>query len=367
MSETAIQLRFRLAYPGEGFSLELDAPLPGRGITAIFGQSGSGKTSLLRCVAGLQRAEGLLRVRGETWQDERTFLPPHRRPLGYVFQEASLLPHLSARGNLDYALKRADRGAAATLAHGAAATFSHIVELMGIGDLLARYPHQLSGGERQRVAIARALLIGPQLLLMDEPLASLDSARKREILPYLERLRSEFDLPILYVSHALDEVARLADHLLVMEAGRAVAQGSVASVLSRIDLPLPLGEDAGVVLDGQVLERDSHWHLARIGFDGGELWLRDGGQPVGEPLRVRVLARDLSLALTPHGDTSILNRLPVEVAEIAADADSAMVLVRLRAGASSLVARLTRRSAEHLELVPGQKLWAQIKSAAIVQ
>ena len=363
MQSADIHARFQLSLPspaGAGFSLDIDTLLPGRGITAVFGPSGCGKTTFLRCIAGLQKtAGGLLRVRDETWQDGAYFLPTHRRPLGYVFQEASLFPHLTAKGNLSYALKRAG-----TVPPG---LYDRVVELMGIGALLSRFPQRLSGGERQRVAIARALLIAPQLLLMDEPLASLDSERKREILPYLERLRSEFDLPILYVSHSFEEVARLADHLIVMKAGRVVAQGNLSKVLSRIDLPIAMGEDTGVVLEGRVIERDSHWHLARIAFAGGELWLRDGGDPVGTDIRVRVLARDLSLSLACHEDTSILNRLPAEVAEIATDADSAMILVRLRVGPSALVARLTRRSAEHLGLAPGCAVWAQVKSAAIVK
>ncbi|WP_193164183.1 molybdenum ABC transporter ATP-binding protein [Microbulbifer hainanensis] len=363
MQSDEMQARFQLSLPspaGEGFSLDIDTQLPGRGITAVFGPSGCGKTTFLRCLAGLQKTSGgLLRVRDEIWQDGAHFLPTHERPLGYVFQEASLFPHLSAEGNLAYALKRA--GAVSP------GLYDRVVELMGIGPLLSRLPQRLSGGERQRVAIARALLIAPRLLLMDEPLASLDAERKREILPYLERLRSEFDLPIVYVSHAFEEVARLADHLMVMRGGRVVAQGDLSAVLSRIDLPVAMGEDTGVVLEGRIIERDSHWHLARVAFAGGDLWLRDGGDPVGREIRVRVLARDLSLSLACHEDTSILNRLPAEVAEIAADADSAMVLVRLRVGPSALVARLTRRSAEHLGLAPGSAVWAQVKSAAIVK
>lgn len=362
-----IRARFQLSFsspgPGEGFSLDMDTELPGMGITAVFGQSGCGKTTFLRCIAGLQRADrGLLRIGAETWQDEKSFVATHRRPLGYVFQESSLFPHLSALGNLNYALKRAPGGVP-----GERGKLDHIAELMGLGGLLQRYPAQLSGGERQRVAIARALLIQPRLLLMDEPLASLDTARKREILPYLERLHGEFSLPILYVSHSADEVARLADHLLVMESGRAVAQGSLQQVLARIDLPICLGDGAGVVLQGEVVERDRRWDLARITFPGGALWVRDGGEAVGRQVRLRVLARDISLALSCHEDTSILNRLRVQVVEMAADTDRALMLVRLLAGKSDLVARLTRRSVEQLGLRPGMSVWAQVKSAAIVQ
>ncbi|WP_250462151.1 molybdenum ABC transporter ATP-binding protein [Microbulbifer litoralis] len=363
-----IDARFQLAWvegEDDGFSLDIDVRIPGRGITAIFGPSGSGKTTLLRCIAGLQRADrGHLRVGGETWQDRRHFLPAHRRPLGYVFQESSLFAHLTARGNLDYAIRRARPAPAREQAE-------RVVALMGLAPLLDRRPQQLSGGERQRVAIARALLVSPQLLLMDEPLASLDAARKQEIMPFLERLRSGFDLPILYVSHSVDEVARLADHLLVLERGRLVASGPLSQVLGRLDLPLRLGEDTGVVLDGRVLERDAHWGLARVAFDGGELWLRDSGDTVGQGIRVRILARDVSLALESHSDTSILNRLPATVVEMADDADRAMLLVRLRIAGkereSDVVARLTRRSVDHLRIAPGKSVWAQVKSAAIVK
>ncbi|KAF0102986.1 MAG: molybdate transport system ATP-binding protein [bacterium] len=358
MNGEAIQARFRLAYPD--FTLDVDLDLPGRGVTALFGPSGSGKTTLLRLIAGLARTpDGYLAMKGEVWQDGADFLPTHRRSLGYVFQEASLFPHLSARGNLDYGMKRAD----ACLDR---AALDHVIDLLGIGDLLGRRPHQLSGGERQRVAIARALAVKPRLLLMDEPLAALDLARKREILPYLERLHDELDIPVLYVSHAPDEVARLADHIVALEAGRVVAQGPLLDTLARVDLPIRLGEDAGVVLDTVVDERDADWHLARVSFAGGSLWVRDGGHAIGHPARVRILARDVSLALNRQEGTSILNTLPAGVVEIAPDVHPAQALVRLDLGGSPLLARVTRRSAAALGLTPGQRLYAQVKAVALV-
>jgi molybdate transport system ATP-binding protein len=358
MSAHTIKARFRLAYPD--FSLDVDLELPGRGVTALFGPSGSGKTTLLRLIAGLARtADGYLCMRGEVWQDGANFLPTHRRPLGYVFQEASLFPHLSARGNLDYGMKRAE----ACLDR---AAFDHVIDLLGIGGLLDRRPHQLSGGERQRVAIARALALKPRLLLMDEPLAALDLARKQEILPYLERLHDELDIPVLYVSHAPDEVARLADHIVVLEAGRALAQGPLRDTLARVDLPIKLGEDAGVVLDTVVEERDPDWHLAHVRFAGGGIWVRDGGHAIGQAVRVRILARDVSLALARHTGTSILNILPAVVVEIAPDAHPAQALVRLDMGGSPLLARLTRRSAAALGLAPGQSVYAQVKAVALL-
>ncbi len=358
MNGEAIRARFRLALAD--FSLDVDLDLPSRGVTALFGPSGSGKTTLLRLIAGLARtADGYLAMKGEVWQDGADFLPTHRRSLGYVFQEASLFPHLSARGNLDYGMKRAD----ACLDR---AALDHVIDLLGIGGLLDRRPHQLSGGERQRVAIARALALKPRLLLMDEPLAALDLARKQEILPYLERLHDELDIPVLYVSHAPDEVARLADHLVVLEAGRVIAQGPLLDTLARVDLPIRLGEDAGVVLDTVVEERDPDWRLARVRCAGGGIWVRDGGHAVGQAVRVRILARDVSLALARHTGTSILNILPAVVEEIAADAHPAQALVRLDMGGSPLLARLTRRSAAALGLAPGQSVYAQVKAVALL-
>jgi len=353
----SIQARFTLDRPG--FALDVDLDLPGRGVTALFGVSGSGKTTLLRCIAGLERAAGRLTVNGETWQDAGTFLPTHRRPLGYVFQEANLFPHLSARRNLDYGMRRVPAGERRV-------ALDQAVELLGIGHLLDRLPGALSGGERQRVAIARALLTSPRILLMDEPLAALDLARKNEILPYLERLHDELEIPVLYVSHAPDEVARLADHLVVLEAGRAVAQGPLAETLARVDLPIHLGEDAGVVLDGSVAERDGQWHLARVAFAGGSVWVRDTGHAMGSHVRVRILARDVSVALAPQHDSSILNCLPATVAEIADDSHPALALVKLDVGGSAIVARLTRRSAAGLGLAPGMNVYAQIKAVALI-
>jgi molybdate transport system ATP-binding protein len=357
-SGDGIQARFRLVYPE--FTLDVDLNLPGLGVTALFGHSGSGKTTLLRLIAGLARApDGYLVTQGEIWQDGTTFLPTHHRPLGYVFQEASLFPHLSARGNLEYGMKRAaeclDRGA-----------LDHVIDLLGIGRLLERRPHQLSGGERQRVAIARALAVKPRLLLMDEPLAALDLARKQEILPYLEKLHDELDIPVLYVSHAPDEVARLADHIVVMEGGRAVASGPLTETLARVDLPIKLGEDAGVVLEGRVAERDAEWHLVRIDFPGGSLWTREGGHGLDERVRVRILARDVSLSRAPVTGTSILNTLPAVVVDSVEDAHPALALVKVQVGDSPLLARLTRRSAHALELAPGQQVYAQIKAVALI-
>ncbi|WP_299592750.1 molybdenum ABC transporter ATP-binding protein [uncultured Microbulbifer sp.] len=355
------------------FTLDAKLDLPGTGVTGIFGPSGSGKTTLLRCIAGLQSCKNAsLSVNGETWQcsSKRVFIPVHRRPLGFVFQQPSLFAHLSAGKNLEFARKRAGEAVSDS-------DFQKIIELMGIGDLLSRGPESLSGGEQQRVAIARALLIKPRLLLMDEPLASLDQMRKREILPYLEKMHRAFDIPILYVSHSVDEIARLADYLLLMEEGKVIGEGKAAALLSREDFPAQLGDDLGVLLEAKIAERDDQWKLLRAGFEGGALWLRDGGEPIGESIRLRVLARDISLTRSEDTASSILNRLPVRVQEISPDRDPAMVLVRLKplsdegnentSGSTRLIARITRRSLHQLSLVAGSELWAQIKSVAIVR
>lgn len=359
MSTLPLDARFKLSYPG--FCLDVDLQLPCQGVTALFGHSGAGKTTLLRCIAGLETAAtGHLRVNGQIWQDNNTFVPTHRRALGYVFQEASLLPHLSARENLAFAIKRATQPVTE-------ADRMDTIDLLGIGPLLDRSPEQLSGGERQRVAIARALLSKPGLLLMDEPLASIDQLHKQEILPYLENLKTELDIPIIYVSHSSEEVARLADTLVAMENGRIAASGPLNDTLTRLDFPIKLGEEVGSVIEATVTERDPQWQLAKATFDGGELWFRDSGYDVGSQVRVRVFARDISLSLQHHGDTSIVNSLPAVVEEISTEQHPGLALVKLRIGNTPLLARLTHRSAHHLELAPGKPIWAQIKSVAIIQ
>jgi len=353
-----IRAAFRLDWPG--FSLEVDLTLPGRGVTALFGPSGSGKTTLLRCVAGLERAPaGQLEVAGELWQDAGRFVPTHKRPLGYVFQEASLFAHLDVRRNLEYGLKRVPRTERRV-------SLERAIDLLGIGHLLDRRPERLSGGERQRVGIARALAVSPRLLLMDEPLAALDLARKQEVLPFLERLHEELTIPVIYVSHAADEVARLADHLVALDGGRAVASGPLAETLARLDLPIRLGEDVGVVLDAVVAERDARWSLMRVDFPGGGLWVRDTAVPLGRHVRARILARDVSLALERQEHTSIQNLLPGTIAEMSDEAHPALTLVRVQVGEAPILARLTRRSAALLGLAPGKTVWAQIKAVAVI-
>lgn len=352
-----IRARFRLDWPG--FTLDVDLQLPGHGVTALFGPSGCGKTTVLRSLAGLERpAEGTLVVNGETWQDATTWVPTHRRAIGYVFQEASLFPHLTVRGNLQYGMKRSAQ---------ATADIDHAIDLLGIRALLDRRPERLSGGERQRVGIARALAVNPTLLLMDEPLAALDLARKQEILPYLDRLQHELRMPVMYVTHSPDEVARLAHHLVVLERGRAVASGPLAETLSRVDLPVRLGEDTGVVVEATVGSVDAQWHLARMDFDGGALWTRDPGLSEGTPARVRILARDVSLARDKPGRSSIQNLLHGRIEQIADDESPGLALVRVRVGTSALLARVTHRALSELALHEGDAAWVQVKSVALAR
>lgn len=371
-------LCIRLNLPRAHYSLRVDLRLPSTGITVLFGPSGSGKTSILRAVAGLERAPGgLVRLGSHTWQDDAAgvWLPTHRRPLGYVFQEASLFDHLDVLGNLRYGVGRA--GAAGPhqghgYGHGGQPTLKgpdalqQAITLLGIGHLLQRRTDGLSGGERQRVAIARALATQPRLLLLDEPLSALDAARRQEILPWLERLRDEAQVPMLYVTHSVDELARLADEVVVLHQGEVQAQGSVADVMADARGPLVQGEDAGSLLTAVIEERDPPWHLCRARFDGGDLWLRDTGQPLGHPVRLRVLARDVSLAVQEPRGLSVQNVVQGVVESVTVGAHPSQVMVALRCGHSVVLSRVTQRAAHDLQLRPGLGVWAMIKAVAVV-
>ncbi|BBU32698.1 molybdenum import ATP-binding protein ModC (plasmid) [Burkholderia sp. THE68] len=343
------------------FRLDVDLELPDRGVTALFGHSGSGKTTLLRAIAGLERApNGYIGLGDVVWQDDARdiFVPTYRRSLGYVFQEASLFEHLDVHGNLNFGHKRIPDSERRFKP-------SDVVELLGIGGLLKRRPAGLSGGERQRVAIARALLTAPRLLLMDEPLAALDLKRKQEILPYLERLHDELSIPIIYVSHSPDEVARLADHLVLLDAGKAVASGPLTETLARADLPQAFADDAGVVLETVVGAHDDD-HLTRLDFAGGSVYVAMRPEAIGRRLRCRVHARDVSVALEKPAATSILNLLPGVVTDIVSTDPAGHVLVQLRLGKTPLLARITERSRKTLDLKKGQQVWAQVKSVALL-
>lgn len=352
-----IKARFRLSL-GD-FELDVDLEAPGEGVTAIFGPSGSGKTTFLRAVAGLEPSlQGTLEVRGAIWQDSEYSLPAHQRPLGYVFQESSLFSHLSVKRNLLFGFKRIP-GKERLI------TLEQTVDLLGLESLLERSPAGLSGGERQRVAIGRALLTSPRLLLMDEPLTALDVASKREILPFLERLHEELDLPMFYVSHSFDEVARLADHLVLMEAGRVLGSGPIQEMLTRLDLPLARDENAEAVIAATVKGRDDVFQLTELEFPGGTFQVAALDLPPGKEVRLRILARDVSLTLERQTRTSILNIIPARIQALATPSP-AQTLVRLDAGGVPLLSRITAKSAQLLKLKPGRNVFAQVKSVAVL-
>jgi molybdate transport system ATP-binding protein len=341
------------------FRMDVDLTLPAKGITAVFGPSGCGKTTLLRAIAGLDSdIRGRLRVNGEDWQTDNFRMPPHRRPLGFVFQEASLFSHLDVRANLQYGRRRVP-------ATQRRISLDEVIGLLGIGALLSRRPEQLSGGERQRVAIARALATSPRVLLMDEPLSALDQARKNEIMPYLESLHRELAIPVLYVSHAIDEVARLADYLVLLEHGRAIASGDAFALFTRTDTPLAHDDHASALVAATVAEHDEQFDLTTLDFGSGRLFVPRRSSPIGSAVRIQINARDVSLALDRPANTSILNVIPATVVEIA-DEGRAQVVVRLDADGTALLGRITRKSAHHLKLVPGLALYAQVKSVAIL-
>lgn len=367
MTNLSVRLQARLQRPG--FNLDVDLTLPGQGVTVMFGPSGSGKTTCLRVLAGLEKkARGCVRVGPAIWQDStaNTFVPPHKRPLGYVFQEASLFEHLTVAGNLRFGF---DRTPVPERRHG----WEHGLELLGIGHLLHRYPTALSGGERQRVAIARALATSPRLLLMDEPLAALDLQRKAEILPWLEQLHERLDIPVVYVTHSLDEVTRLADHVVVLDRGQVQAAGPVVEIMGRTDLPLALGDGAGVLLEALTSGQQPAPGLCELRFAGGTLLLP---QTRAEPLpphtrvRLRVQARDVSIALQAPEWSSVLNTLPATVEEVVPDG-LGQVLVGLHlgppGGGCRLLARISRVSQERLGVRAGLAVYAQVKGVAMVR
>lgn len=354
-----MSIRICLRVARDRFELVADLELPAQGITALFGPSGCGKTTLLRVIAGLEQAKDVsLEVNGEHWQGHDTSLPPHRRALGYVFQEPSLFSHLNVRQNLQYGLKRATGSADLN-------KLQPVIELLGIAHLLARRPSQLSGGEQQRVAIARAVALRPQILLLDEPLAALDDARKQEIIPYLSSLQQELSIPMLYVTHSRDEVARLADHLVLMEEGRILATGPVSELFARLDLPLAHGGRAEAIVEGVIVGHDNDYALSYAEFPGGCFTLARQDQAFGSRVRLQVLAKDVSLTLQRQQQTSILNIFEARVEEVSQE-NASQAMVRLRIGDTVLLSRITRKSVVSLELQPGASVYAQVKGVALL-
>jgi len=342
------------------FSLDVAFNAQTPGVAALFGASGSGKSTVLSIVAGLLRPQaGRVVLDGLVLLDTVAGIdvPAERRRCGVVFQDAKLLPHLSVETNLRYGTRRAPRD---VIGPG----FAEIVELLGIAPLLRRRPRALSGGERQRVALGRALLSRPRLLLMDEPLAALDGARKAEILPFLERLRDVAGVPVLYVTHALDEVDRLADTLVLMEAGRVLAAGPLEALAARTDLPTLSGRrDAGAVLSCLVEAHDAARGLTRLSFSGGELQVPLRAEPAGTRLRLRLRARDVAVATEPPRGISSHNILPSMIAAVA-PAGPHEAFVTLQVGPTAMLARLTRDAVGQLGLAPGMAVFALVKSTA---
>ena len=342
----------------ESFMLDANFSIPDRGITVVFGPSGSGKTTLLRAIAGLEKSDkGFLKIGDSVWQKGEDFLATHKRQIGYVFQDAALFDHLDVKGNLNFVVKRAI---------GLKEDFiESIHNLLEIKTLLNRKTTQLSGGERQRVAIARALLTNPKILLLDEPLSALDSKRKNEILPYLDSIHNDLEIPILYVTHSQDEMSRLADHLLLIEDGNIVGSGPVNDMLTRFDMPLSHGGDAVSIIEAEVLKRDSEFNLMHLDFLGGQFIVPDNGFPVQTKVRIRVVARDVSLTKSKQVDTSILNIFPAMVQEIVNEGE-AQVMVRLQIKETILLACITRKSSYKLRLEKGSEVFVQVKSVAIL-
>ena len=342
----------------ESFMLDANFSIPDRGITVVFGPSGSGKTTLLRAIAGLEKSDkGFLKIGDSVWQKSEDFLATHKRQIGYVFQDAALFDHLDVKGNLNFVVKRAI---------GLKEDFiESIHNLLEIKTLLNRKTTQLSGGERQRVAIARALLTNPKILLLDEPLSALDLKRKNEILPYLDSIHNDLEIPILYVTHSQDEMSRLADHLLLIEDGNIIGSGPVNDMLTRFDMPLSHGGDAVSIIEAEVLKRDSEFNLMHLDFLGGQFIVPDNGFPVQTKVRIRVVARDVSLTKSKQVDTSILNIFPAMVQEIVNEGE-AQVMVSLQIKDTILLACITRKSSYKLQLEKGSEVFVQVKSVAIL-
>lgn len=343
------------------FRVDAKFTIPAKGVLGIFGHSGSGKTTLLRCVAGLEKeAAGLIRVNGETWLDQRANLSIQQRNIGYIFQESRLFPHMTVAKNLEYGAKRrsvrssessdVDRG--------------HLLELLNIGHLLDRCPFQLSGGEKQRVAIGRALLKKPQMLLLDEPLASLDQKRKQEILPFLDKLHDELKIPMLYVSHSLEEVSRLCDHMLVMDQGQVKFNGGIHDALVSPESPLATDDNAAAILDGVISKQEKDFQLSTVHTESGTALQVQGVFTLGQKVRLRVKANDVSLSKTPATDSSILNIIKGMVAEIIEE-QAAYILLRVNINNDIILARISRKSFQFMGIEINQTVFIQIKAVSI--
>ncbi|GJL80916.1 MAG: molybdenum import ATP-binding protein ModC [marine bacterium B5-7] len=343
------------------FNLDIDFSAPIPGITALYGPSGCGKTTVLRTIAGLHRAKGRLVVGNEIWQDDSRgiFRRPHLRAVGYVFQEASLFHHLSVKGNLEYGMKR-------VAVNRRTVNIDDVVDLLDINSLLNRNPDTLSGGQRQRVAIARALLTSPQVLLMDEPLSSLDFATKRDILPYIERLHDSLNMPIVYVSHVPTEVALLADHLVIMDQGRVRESGPVAELFSKIHTSGEHDSNPVTLIDARVQRFDSRDNVTLLEFPGGQLELPGQVQSVGQSVRLRLTADAINICLDSNHITSAMNRLSATVVEVI-NLDDAETLVRLQVGETEFVSKVPDRAVAQLKLKPDARVVVEVGTPRILK
>ena len=341
------------------FSLEAEFDIPSRGVLGIFGDSGSGKTTLLRCLAGLEKqARGKITFNGQNWLSESQNLSSQARNIAYIFQEGRLFPHLNVRENLEYGTKRCTENNITSLNR------KDLFELLNIGHLLNRKTQQLSGGEKQRVALGRALLKNPQIMLLDEPLASLDKKHKQEILPFLSCLHRELSIPMLYVSHSMEEVSLLCDHIIVMNQGRIQFDGHLHDALVSPDSPLAKADDAAAVLDGLVSKQEKEFQLSTIQTANGNNIIVPGKAKVGEQVRVRIQASNISLCKTAITDSSILNIIEGTISAIV-DESGSHVLLQINSQNDLLLARITKKSFQQLDLNIGQSIYMQIKAVAI--
>lgn len=353
--------KFDLQYPNFHFSINLN--VPSEGILAVFGPSGCGKTTLLRCLAGLERAPtGIMKLGERIWQDEAQgiFIPLHRRFIGYVFQEPRLFPHLRVKSNLEYGLKRRSN-------HSRFLLFDDVVSVLGLDNLLERYPHKLSGGEQQRVAIGRALLTSPELLLFDEPLSALDKERRAEVLPFVQHLSAQWRIPIVYVSHSLPEVLQIATAVAMIKDGKLVACGPLQEVFGRLDLRgcLP-HQEVGAILDTKVVAHEPEFGLTRVGFSGRTLLVPKQNLSLGDPLRIHILSRDVSLSVglnsTPTSVLNVLEGTVLEIGDIVEGQHSVDVKIDI---GCPLLASITKKSLAYLGLQVGQQVFAHVKAVAL--
>lgn len=345
-----------------GFAVEASLKIADAGVTALYGPSGSGKSTILRLIAGLERGGKddriIIKAGDDIWHDNERFVPVHRRGIGFVFQQHQLFPHLTVRGNLDYAIKRRHTDNGIDLAQ--------ISDWLALESLMSKPIQQLSGGEAQRASIARVLLSGARCILMDEPLGSIDQMARARILPYLDRLHRNLQLPFVYVSHSLEEINYLADQLYLLDAGRIKASGSIFQLGSSLELNRGAGEDAAAVVECVLAGHEADYNLTQLEFEGARLFVTTRHRQPGSVLRVRIPARDVSIALSPPERTSILNVIQTTVEEIETPSLNPGVLVRLAIGRQHILARITRKSLDKLDLKKGQQVYAQIKSVALL-